>query len=514
MALIFLHIEVYKSPEGRFLQISSEELLTQIRTQIAVYQHCVKSDNKAHRYNINDRAEVFTIPLFKLLFGWDELEDLNLDQANYPGIDLGDEKNRVAIQVTSETSLGKVKDSIAKFTKNAYYKKYERLVIFMIRDKQSSYSEAAISKSCDGKIDFKYREDIIDLSDLMRFIKSLSKNELEVVLRLFQDETGYIENSPIIEILETEEHHFDPPKDPPFENGLLNLVEIGFPNTLYLGEWNFSKKSLGTKIRNDSKLVKEALSQQDLKFSVDWVTIEKQIITFHDLSDANIPLSKVVDQGTVTELESDEIYDNPFYRTKFVELLQKCLQQKLFKLSIYWQHQEKEYIFCPINEKDEVRKIEWKEIKTDERTVYRQIPDLKDESKVYCHEHFAFETRFYYLDSTWYLAFTPDWFYSSDGYKRAWYAIEDKRKYKKRVETNQSISTHVRFLKSFISVNDPQKRQQMGLFADKEPEYYPYKYLWIKNIQELNRLPRLPDSKWKPISSRVLDTSKTLFSGL
>ena len=87
-----------------FLHITSEELLTQIRNQITAYQLNVKSDNKAHRYNINDRAEALPIPLFKLLFGWDELKDLNIDLVNFPGIDPGDDKNKIAIQVTSETT--------------------------------------------------------------------------------------------------------------------------------------------------------------------------------------------------------------------------------------------------------------------------------------------------------------------------------------------------------------------------------------------------------------------------
>jgi hypothetical protein len=86
------------------LALTSEELLLQIRNQITAYQLNVRSDNKAHRYNINDRAEAFTIPLLELLFGWDDLQDLNKIQPNFPGIDLGDYQSRVAVQVTSDTS--------------------------------------------------------------------------------------------------------------------------------------------------------------------------------------------------------------------------------------------------------------------------------------------------------------------------------------------------------------------------------------------------------------------------
>ena len=39
------------------MTIKNEELLTQIRIQITAYQMNISSDKKAHRYNINERAE-------------------------------------------------------------------------------------------------------------------------------------------------------------------------------------------------------------------------------------------------------------------------------------------------------------------------------------------------------------------------------------------------------------------------------------------------------------------------
>lgn len=472
----------------------------------------VKSDNKAHRYNINDRAEAFTIPLFKLIFGWTELQNLNRGQPNFPGIDLGDYKNRVAVQVTSETTLNKVTGTLQKFIAKEYHRSFDRLVIFMIQGKKDSYSKTVIEGICAGEFRFDPKADIIDLTDLMKFIKELQSQDLERVLNLFQDETGYVENSPIVRELETRSSHYSAPNDAPYEGGFLNLIEIGFPVSLFVADWNFTKKQLGTRKRNDRKLVQEALDQQGLKFAVDWVTIEKQIITFHDLRDDLLPLSKVVDQGTVVELASDEFYENAFYRNKFVELLQKSLQQKLFRLGIIWQHKEREYIFVPLNDKDEQREIEWTDLRTDKRTVYRQIPDLRNKTKVYCHEHFAFFARFYCLNSQWYLAITPDWFYSSNGYNRAWYAIEDKRKYKKLVESNQHVSTHVRFIRSFISVNDPQDKRQMELFPDLSLAYYPYEFLWIKDLLEIKHMPRLLDSDWKPLARSDSDDSESLFS--
>lgn len=180
------------------MKFTPEELITQIRNQISIYQHRVKSDNKAHRYNINDRAESFTVPLFKLLFDWNDLKNLNTAKTNFPGIDLGTDKYRTAIQVTSETSLEKVKDTLIKFVNNEYFDRFDRLVIFMIREKQESYSQKAINSICNDKFEFNPQKDIIALSDLIKNIKELPRGKLEEVFKLFQDETGFVDNTPAL----------------------------------------------------------------------------------------------------------------------------------------------------------------------------------------------------------------------------------------------------------------------------------------------------------------------------
>ncbi len=493
------------------MQISSEELLTQIRNQITAYQMNVRSDNKAHRYNINDRAEAFTIPLFKLIFGLDELRDLNIDQANFPGIDLGDFENRVAVQVTSETTLKKVKDTLETFVNKKYYKQFDRLIIFMIEEKQKSYSKDAIARIYENKFDFDPKRDIIGLNDLLKFIKGHQRPRLQRFLKLFQEETGYLESTPKVVVVDDYSDQFSAPNDPPYEDGFLNLIEIGFPDTLFIADWNFTKKQLGTSIRNDRKLVLKALDQQDLKFAVDWVTYERQIITFHNLGDDLLPLSSVVDKGTITSLGTDEFFENPAYRNKFVELLQRCLQQKLYHLGIHWQYYEKEYIFVPQNN-ERVREIRWTDVRPGTRTVYKQIPDLKDNTKAYCHEHFAFKTKFCEFDSVWYLAVKPDWFYSTDGYQRHRFAIEDKRSYKKRVEANRNVSTHIRFIQSFISTNDPGNTNQMSLFAHSTGHPRIYEFLWIKGRLDVNGLPRLPDSEWRRKNPTDFERMEPLFS--
>lgn len=42
-----------------------------------------------------------------------ELENLNREKMNYPGIDLGDRYNRVAVQITSESDREKIEKTIS-----------------------------------------------------------------------------------------------------------------------------------------------------------------------------------------------------------------------------------------------------------------------------------------------------------------------------------------------------------------------------------------------------------------
>ena len=167
------------------MKISSEELLVKIRNQITAYQLNVKSDNKAHRYNINDRAESFTIPLFKLIFDWGNLVDLNKNISNYPGIDLGDYGHRIAIQVTSDTALEKVKHTLSQFVEREYYEDFDRLIVFMIQEKLDNYNKKIIKSICGDKINFNPDGDIVDLGGLMQFIKGLPLPKLEKIFNAF-----------------------------------------------------------------------------------------------------------------------------------------------------------------------------------------------------------------------------------------------------------------------------------------------------------------------------------------
>ncbi len=160
-------------------KFTNDALILDIRNQITAFQLNLKSDNNANLYNINDRAEYFFKPLFSKLFGLDSLINLNDIKENFPGIDLADEKNRVAIQVTSQTTLEKIKNTASIFIRNKYYEKYDRLIVFMINEKQRSYDQSSINKIINNKFSFDLNKDIIDSNDLLKYTKKLNNEDLK-----------------------------------------------------------------------------------------------------------------------------------------------------------------------------------------------------------------------------------------------------------------------------------------------------------------------------------------------
>ena len=70
------------------------------------------------RTDINKVSETVLIPLLSEVYNFKNLKNLNSMNANYPGVDLGDEKSRIAIQVTSTPDSTKIKHTLVKFIGN------------------------------------------------------------------------------------------------------------------------------------------------------------------------------------------------------------------------------------------------------------------------------------------------------------------------------------------------------------------------------------------------------------
>ncbi|MGD9677839.1 MAG: SMEK domain-containing protein [Vulcanibacillus sp.] len=154
--------------------LDKESCLKDIADILALLSKQVEIYNCVSFYDINIIVEDFYAEMLNLIFGYN-LVNLNVVEKNATAIDLGDMKNRLSIQVTSDNSSEKIKDTIRKFIKNELYLKYDRLVILMLIKKK----KYTTSFNTENRFAFDSTNDIIDYTDLMKNIRGKETIELK-----------------------------------------------------------------------------------------------------------------------------------------------------------------------------------------------------------------------------------------------------------------------------------------------------------------------------------------------
>lgn len=143
--------------------------LTWLSTQVQVASTLNLTD-------INVHSENFYRDLLNLAFGYN-LVNINIIEPNAAAIDLGDEGNRLAIQVTSNSTLAKTKHTVEKFIEKGLHEKYDRLIILNITEKTAHKSPTV----GDEKYSLNTKSDIWDVGDLAVMINNLELSEIQEI---------------------------------------------------------------------------------------------------------------------------------------------------------------------------------------------------------------------------------------------------------------------------------------------------------------------------------------------
>jgi len=151
--------------------------------------------------DINRVSEDVLVPLFAEVYGYAHLKNLNADGESYPGIDLGDKIARVAFQVTSERSSQKIKKTLETFVQQKHYKQYRHLVIYIITEKQGSYTGSGWNKITGRKFTFDKERDIRDSSDLLKAIRHLPIEKVQRVEALLEQHFSESTKIPVRDLL-------------------------------------------------------------------------------------------------------------------------------------------------------------------------------------------------------------------------------------------------------------------------------------------------------------------------
>ena len=142
--------------------------IAHLRLQIELLNNLNLQDDNVH-------AENFFRDLLNLALGYD-LKNINIVNKNAMAIDLGDEVERIAIQVTSTSDLAKIKHTHDGFVKGGLDRKYDQLVVLIIGEKKS-YREASLGGN--GIFNMSLERDVWDMRDLLRMIGDLPLDKLE-----------------------------------------------------------------------------------------------------------------------------------------------------------------------------------------------------------------------------------------------------------------------------------------------------------------------------------------------
>jgi hypothetical protein len=473
-----------------------DRIQNRILELMSIFVYQVEGATVMKRTDINKVSEIVLIPLFAEIFGYKNLKSLNVSEhADYPGIDMGDEVARVAFQVTSSSDSEKIKDSLRMFVKHGLHKKYDRLIVYILTHKQKSYSGNGYTDITKRNFTFRKETDIKDFRDLLAEVKGFQIDQARRIEDILEANFG---NRNAVRL-------FDVPKAGT-EDVYLNLLGLSFPKNLYVADLTLDRKEIvansrvegGSWLKNAAstrEVAFAAMKQRGLKFGTDWECHENRVITFHDLSDEALPLSGIIDKGTVTPLNSERYYtingtvDENRERV-FKSLLRRCLQQKLFSMGVCWQNQVNRFIFVEADQQPH-RFEQWYGEKENERTVFeRTMKNNKPDEILIC-KHLAFGVQFKRFGAQWYLLINPDWFFSWDGYRRSRFAA-DKLKWLKKEEDNKQVFNHFRFLVYFLTHDKPP-----GLFEHKRP----YRFLTFGEITKFNSAPILNDEVWNPPKS-------------
>ncbi len=364
---------------GRLMrQLEIENQLRDVVSRIVVQVELATSQG---RTDINLALEDAFIPILKSVYNLPHLVNLNRKQKNYPGIDLGDDHDRVAFQITSTTTLDKVKATIRQFMDRGYYNTFDELFILMLARKQASYSQASVNELLTDQFAFNCKKHITDVSDLLGQVSGLRLAAQERVLAEFKHILGEVDAF----ISFSSEGVAAPTAI------TSNLQRIRLPEAAYVGELTIDDQSVIArakaelnykgKAKSRKSVVKMALLLNGVETDA-WLCHDNKLFSFFDIEQCG--LRSVVDEGSVERLEISDLAESSELDNVNIlkQLLSAEAREQLKKHHVRMHAKDGFFFFGPVEEGQIERKETWVGKKAATRRVYELKYQRKDPTKV------------------------------------------------------------------------------------------------------------------------------------
>lgn len=437
--------------------MNRKDILNSIAKNLSRFKSEVEILSKDGLYDINLHSENVLIPILNNIYNLN-LTNANTIKKNYPGIDLIDNANRIAFQVTSTTTITKIKHTLKEFIHSKAYQEIDVLFVFILTDKQKKYKEEGIKDILSNLFDFEPIQHIIDISNIFtKLNNTLDRKKIELVQELLSQEFSDEKIDYRKSVAEDQEKVVT-------EKIYANLVKLSLPDILFIADLNLDRdevisKSWETDDRlkknaSDRKVLIRALQFSQKEIDGNWQIFGKKIISFKDFHAQGSTLTPFVVAGTTEEMPTSEFSElDEKYRIALSQLINANIRHQLFKKHIKWIKKENIFRFSPDKKLVGVRKIEWKNLK---RAIRKVIDENwnQDKTQIISYKHLAFKTDLHLLDCTWYLSISPTWSYTWNGYSKS--KLESKLLSGiKRLENNKSIYLSFLFIVFCLRNNLP-----------------------------------------------------------
>lgn len=170
-----------------------EEILKESSDLLSVFSHKVDTLSKSGYLSVNKISESVYKRLLNELLGL-ELNNINTSEnQNYPAIDLIDEKNKIAFQITSDNSNSKVYTTLEKFIDFELYYKVDELYIFSITKRNTKVNIDRISRilsklNASNLFKFSVNRHVIDNVYIINKLQELEIPKCESFLEILREE--------------------------------------------------------------------------------------------------------------------------------------------------------------------------------------------------------------------------------------------------------------------------------------------------------------------------------------
>ncbi|NEQ23354.1 MAG: SMEK domain-containing protein, partial [Microcoleus sp. SIO2G3] len=168
-----------------------EQTLQRIRYLMSLFVTEVKTATAMQQTDINKVSENVLIPILAEVYGYKNLKNLNFTEgSNFPSVDLGDETARVAFQITATPGIKKVKHTLSKFIEYKLYEKYDRLIIYILTEKQNTYSDKEIKRIIKSELCFDTKKDIWDYQNILGEVNKYQIEQAHAVEKILEANFG------------------------------------------------------------------------------------------------------------------------------------------------------------------------------------------------------------------------------------------------------------------------------------------------------------------------------------